>query len=63
MSEKAAIINARCTVAMIRAMALQAENDGAAHWNEPPPNGRAEFENIIVEEAVHWNAIHTVLYS
>ena len=62
MDEKAAIIHARCTVAMIRAMALAAENQTSVQRGESVPYGRQDFENIIVEEGVHWNAIYGVLY-
>jgi hypothetical protein len=60
--EKAAMINARCVTAMIRAMGLQAENAQCVATGGVPKNGKEAFDSIIIEEGTHWNAIADVLH-
>lgn len=56
---KAAMINARCATAMIRAMGMQAAN------NQTPmdqPYTEKDFKEVIEEEGIHWNAVATVIH-
>lgn len=54
---KAAVINARCATAMIRAMGMQAENKVREHRGDAPAYDEKDFIRVIEEEGVHWNAI------
>jgi hypothetical protein len=60
---KAATINARCATALIRAMGMQAENEQRKVRGESMAFVQDAFENVIIEEGVHWNAIAEVLRS
>jgi hypothetical protein len=55
---KAATINARCTTALIRAMGMQAAN---SQFPQDQPYTEKDFQNVIVEEGTHWNAVASVL--
>lgn len=59
---KAAMINARCATAMIRAMGMQAQNELCKRNNVDLPYGEYEFKKVIEEEGIHWNAIATVIH-
>lgn len=61
--QKAAIINARCTTAMIRAMGMQAENLQRELSGESLAYVEKDFKEIIEEEGTHWNSIHKILFS
>jgi hypothetical protein len=60
--QKAAMINARCATAMIRAMGMQAENAQRQHRGESLAYNEEAFLQVIEEEGTHWNAIHKVLF-
>jgi hypothetical protein len=51
-----------CTTAMIRAMGMQAENQQRIHQGNALAYDEKAFENVIIEEGVHWNAIHGILF-
>jgi len=59
---KAAVINARCATALIRAMGMQAENQLRLHRNEVPAYDNKSFDDVIVEEGVSWNQISTYIF-
>ena len=61
--EKAAVINARCATALIRAMGMQAENQDRLSKGYSIAYTENAFENVIVEEGTSWNDIHGVLYN
>jgi len=58
----AAIVNARCTTALIRAMGMQAENQIRQHRGEQMAYDQAAFETVYLEEGTHWNSVHKVLF-
>jgi hypothetical protein len=58
---KAAMINARCTTAMIRAMGMQAENQRCALRGVAPQFLIEDFTKVIEEEGTHWNSIVNVI--
>jgi hypothetical protein len=60
--QKAAVINARAATAMIRALGMQAANDQRKHRGEAMAFDQVDFDNVIQEEELHWNAIHGLLY-
>jgi len=60
--EKAAIVNARCTTALIRAMGMMAENQQRFTEGHSTPYAEEDFAKVIEEEGTHWNAIHKVLF-
>jgi hypothetical protein len=55
--QKAAIINARCATAMIRAMGMQAENDRRKWHGEPPAYNENNFLAVIEEEGTDYNSV------
>jgi hypothetical protein len=59
---KAAVINARCVTAMIRAMGLNAENQQCVADGRVLKNGKEAFDSIILEEGTHWNAIASFIH-
>jgi len=59
--QKAAIINARCATALIRAMGMQSENQQRDHQGCAMAYTEADFIKVIEEEGTHWNAIATFL--
>lgn len=60
--EKAAVIQARCATATIRAMGMQAENMQKEFRGAPPAYTQVDFDNVIEEEGTHWNAVSSVLF-
>jgi len=60
--QKAAVLSARCTTAMIRAMGMAAENQSRQHRGESPAYTEEAFQRIIEEEGTHWNAVCELLY-
>ena len=54
---KAAVLNARCATAMIRAMGMQAENMQREHRGESMAFTYEDFEKVINEEGTHWNSV------
>lgn len=60
--QKASVLNARVTCAMIRAMGMQAENALRERKGEALAYNEQAFLNIIAEEDISWNAIYKLLY-
>lgn len=60
--EKAAVVNARCATAMIRAMGMQAENSERIRTGHSIKYGEKAFESVIEQEGTHWNAVAEFLY-
>ena len=58
---KAAMINARCAAAMIRAMGMQAENQNRSHRGENVAYWEDDFNRVIEEEGVGHNDVMSVL--
>jgi hypothetical protein len=57
--QKAAVIYARVACAVIRAMGMQAGN---SQYPECQPYSKDAFDQVIIEEGIHWNAIHQVIF-
>ena len=60
--QKAAVINARCATAMIRAMGMQAENEVRRHRGEAPSYREEDFVKVIEEEGTCWNSTSRVIF-
>ena len=59
---KAATISARCVIATIRALGMQAENKQREYLGQSMAYTEDAFVKVIEEEGLHWNAIVTVLH-
>ncbi|MHC4188433.1 MAG: hypothetical protein ACYSUB_01990 [Planctomycetota bacterium] len=60
--EKAAVINARAAMALVRAMGMQAENLNRQQRGESIAYVEEAFEQVIIDEGIYWNAIHSFLF-
>lgn len=57
----AAIVFSNCTRAFIIALGMQAENEQRKHRGESIAFVKEDFDKLILEEGIHWNAVITML--
>jgi len=55
--QKAALINSQTACALIKAMGMKTANDAAIDQHACPPHQEFEFENLISDHSLDYNAV------